>query len=162
MKKYLFIISAMCCIGAVAKESPQECAKIIDNMERLTCYDQLFKIDNPPAAQPETLTADPKKSEASVVSQPAPTKDPSMFGLEHTMADKTPEQIKATLSGSYKLWKKGMSVKLNNGQVWEVISSRKLYHAIDNPEVTIEKGAFGAFYMAIEGVNRRLKVKRLK
>ncbi len=162
MRKCLIIISATCCLTVMAKESPQQCAKIIDNMERLTCYDQLFKVDKPADNRPETLPAKTPNSEAATVSQSAPPKDPAMFGLEHTMADKTPEQIKATLSGSYKLWKKGMSVTLSNGQEWKVISNRKLYHAIDNPEVTIEKGAFGAFYMAIEGVNRRLKVKRLK
>ncbi len=162
MKKYLYIISAMCFVSAVANQSPQECAKIIDNMERLTCYDRLFKAEIPQINQPKTLPAKAQEGEAETAGQPASPKDPTMFGLEHTMADKTPEQITATLSGSYKLWKKGMSVKLNNGQEWEILSNRKLYHAIDNPKVTIEKGAFGAFYMGIDGVNRKLKVKRLK
>lgn len=72
--------------------------------------------------------------------------------------------IITTISGEFRGWDgRGDRFTLDNGQVWEVTdSSTRLSVKLDNPEVTIEPGVLGAWYLKVQGYNTRARVKRIK
>ncbi len=53
---------------------------------------------------------------------------------------------------------------LSNGQVWQSIDPNARFAGIelDNPEVVVEQGAFGSWYLSVVGYNSRVQVKRVK
>ncbi|NVJ50211.1 MAG: hypothetical protein HWE13_09100 [Gammaproteobacteria bacterium] len=168
-----------------------DCVKITNDQKRLACYDAVFlphaqatKVeDKVPAAKadaaerktvaapkpvtpvvPETpkvvtksATPEPKDSD-KVVSM---TKE-ELFGLEDQVAELSVNKLESTLTGEFKYWKKGMTISLDNGQQWEITERRSLYHRVTNPKISIEKGSLGSFYLSIEGINSRLRIKRIK
>jgi hypothetical protein len=144
-------------------ENAEKCIDIIDNLERLTCYDQHFKIEN---SQDNNLSQN-QSVQNSGNKKVNITKDEikvsnDLFGLEKEVANQTPDELTSIAVGKFKSWNKKMLVTLENDQVWQVNSSRSLYYPVTNPKVIISKGALGSFYMSIEGINRRLKVERIK
>lgn len=144
--------------------SAEKCINIIDNEKRLSCYDQYFNTSSK-KREVSNKTKLPKKLENNVNSNNQKVKkiaNNDLFGLEKEVATQTPEEMSSEAVGEFKSWDKDMQVNLKNGQVWQINSSRSLYYPITNPKITIEKGAFGSFYMSIEGINRSLKVKRVK
>lgn len=71
--------------------------------------------------------------------------------------------IFSSISGEFRGWDKGTRVKLDNGQVWEVTdSTARLRVRLTDPKVSIEPGAFGAWFLKVEGYNSRAGVKRIK
>lgn len=73
------------------------------------------------------------------------------------------EPFTATVKGDARGWSKGDIVELDNGQRWRVVEG-ELYlgKATGNRKVTIAPGAFGAWYMQVEGQAPRLKVQRVQ
>lgn len=73
------------------------------------------------------------------------------------------EPIVSTLQGEFRGFGKGRRYVLANAQEWEQnddtsrSGTRKT-----NPEVSITPGLMGVWYMEIEGVNSRAKVRRVK
>jgi hypothetical protein len=53
---------------------------------------------------------------------------------------------------------------LSNGQVWQSIDPNARFGGVelDNPEVVVEQGAFGSWYLSVVGYNSRVQVKRVK
>ena len=53
--------------------------------------------------------------------------------------------------------------KLENGMIWAQASKKKFHtKEISNPEVVIERGMFGSWYLQVEGVDKDVKVKRIQ
>ncbi len=138
------------------------CVSISDDSERLACYDSFF-AKNPQPNQvltnlaPEDTQEVKKKSEVI-----QPKFDESMFGLESKFVEYTPDTITSVAIGSFSSWEKKMNITLENGQVWQIKSSGSTYFKVENPKVTLEKGALGAIFLGVEGLNKRFKVKRIK
>ncbi|NVJ61341.1 MAG: hypothetical protein HWE27_13180 [Gammaproteobacteria bacterium] len=176
------------CLTPFAVESNQlptnnveKCVSIKDDNERLSCYDKLFKSDGKTVlSQSQSINKKTDLDNLSGVTTQKPNNPSSknitnesedqtitlqqsdIFGLEKEVENLSLEKLDSKIIGKFSEWKKGTKFKLENGQEWQVINSRTLYHTVENPEVTIEKGAFGSFYLRFNGMNRRLKVKRLK
>lgn len=100
------------------------------------------------------------------------TKAASTLPAETPMADnrgfyeRTGPQgaIITSITGEFRGWDgKGDRFTLDNGQVWEVTdSSTRLSVKLTNPEVTIEPGVLGAWYLKVAGYNTRAPVRRIK
>ena len=73
------------------------------------------------------------------------------------------EPVSATAKGDARGWSKGDVVELDNGQRWRVVEG-ELYlgKATGQRKVTIARGAFGAWYMQVDGQTPRLKVQRVQ
>ena len=73
-------------------------------------------------------------------------------------------EIYSSISGEFRGWSgAGTRLKLDNGQVWEVTdSTARLKVLMNDPQVIIEPGAFGSWYLRVEGYNSRARVKRIK
>ncbi len=73
------------------------------------------------------------------------------------------EPIQATLEGEFRGFGKGRQYTLDNGQVWEqtddamVAGVRK-----QTPQVRITPGLMNVWYLQVDGVNTRAKVRRTK
>jgi hypothetical protein len=75
------------------------------------------------------------------------------------------DDIETRIAGEFTGWdgRDGRFV-LTNGQVWQSVDpgSRLRGVKLDSPLVKIEAGAFGAWFLSVEGYNSRVKVKRVK
>ena len=73
------------------------------------------------------------------------------------------EPVSATAKGDARGWAKGDVVELDKGQRWRVVEG-ELYlgKATGQRKVTIARGAFGAWYMQVDGQTPRLKVQRVQ
>lgn len=125
------------------------CRAIADAKARLACYDAL-PLNLPPVA-------------AAPVAGTKARQTPEQFGLEQKKLVEELPVIEANISGEFDGWQPNQTIKLSNGQVWQVIDDSDGWVRNSNsPKVKIQRGLFGAFYMEIEGGNRTIKVKRLK
>lgn len=144
------------------------CAAIAGDSARLACYDALAKHSS--AAPAAILPAAPVAAAAPQPANLTPAMTPEQrFGLESV--EKSAEQkaqetdvIASRLSGPFKGWDPKTKFVLKNGQVWKNIGGDTVFlpDGGEDKIVTIEKGAFGAYYLGVEGLNRKAKVKRIK
>ncbi|NVK22897.1 MAG: hypothetical protein HWD86_10290 [Kangiellaceae bacterium] len=136
-----------------AASSPYDCGAISDNEKRLVCYDGFFKNKS---YTPSTIIA-PQKSEVI-------NKNEDSFGQEQLDKSQSniPEQLNSRAVGIFKTWSKNLEINLENGQIWKVVSDRDVYFKTKNPKVSIEQGFLSVYYMRIEGLSSKLKVKRIK
>ena len=118
-----------------------------------------------PAAAVAVARSDspPAEPAAGAVPEAEPISDE--VGLSRIKGSNTPEpqQYSATVtkceenkqSGQYYFF-------LENGQVWQQSQSGRLVYRAENPRVVIKRGMLGGYYLSVDGVNRRVRVKRLK
>lgn len=169
--KRIVVLSALLTISVTLKaaSTAEDCAAITNDTKRLKCYDTFLKQQKSNKKE----SAEPVKSEPKApVTPPQPTPEPELtaeqkFGAEQLEDKQAPKKeetdiISSRAIGLYKAWESGISVTLENGQVWEIIDLRSTYHMIENPKITIEKNIFGGYLLGIEGLNKRFRVERKK
>ncbi|GAA4356526.1 hypothetical protein [Kangiella marina] len=160
--KRIMILSSLLVISSSlqAASTPEDCAAITNDSKRLACYDNFLKKQK---QQREEAAAKPEK--------PAEKREPVLtaeqkFGAEKlkdpAKKPKSVNQIRSQAVGTYKRWKKGLPVTLENGQVWEITDYRSTYYKVKDPIITIEKGMFSSYLLEVEGLNQRFKAKRIK
>lgn len=122
------------------------CADLADNVARLACYDRAV------GRAPEPVIP--------------PAADPEKFGLPPTKAERDSEinSMRSRLVGEFTGWEPGLQFTLINGQVWKAVSDDSAFYSDVpvNPEVVITRNFFGAYWMEIVSLGRRVKVKRVK
>lgn len=73
------------------------------------------------------------------------------------------DAIESRIVGTFDGFGEGLEYTLDNGQVWVQTDSANLEGVtLSNPEVTIEPGVFGVWYLTVGDYNTRAKVKRVK
>jgi hypothetical protein len=73
------------------------------------------------------------------------------------------DRVSSRLMGSFRGWTGSTEFQLQNGQVWRQTGGGELAGvSLEEPEVTIEQGIFGTWYLRVEGYNSRAKVKRVR
>jgi len=165
------------------------CSKIKQNADRLTCYDQIslesangsdrseanlemndsnvskqqlkaaLVKDGQKSVAPSTQTPDIKLTESTPSKPDSLEQEIASFGKTN---DDRVKSFTSRIIGKINGWEKGSSFKLENGQVWKVISSREVYTKLENPEITISRAFFGSFNAKIDGVTTLAKVRRIK
>lgn len=162
-----------------------ECAQNSDSLQRLVCYDNIASkaqhkaannqnhhVNKPPVA---VNSAIPKQRKETVLLEQIETKLPievdtnkpkpiveaaESFGQENK---KTPEDLVNQIQGEILKVTKGaygkQIITLDNGQVWRQTDNVRLKLAAGE-SVTIERGAFGSFFISKENANRRIRAKR--
>lgn len=181
MKCKVLVAAGMLCTGGIASaetvdEALSNCSKEKNSLQRLVCYDKLVKDLNQYQGLDKSVTRDrvnaqagtaKKTQQSDVVAKPAPRRQPEPeagtdFGMEHKqdVSDKA-DSMTATITELRETVTGKLVIGLSNGTVWQQTGSKNL--KIENKQsVTIERGWLGAFYLSKEGVNTRLKVKRIK
>lgn len=147
----LVINASMTCYAA---STPYDCGAISNDDKRLSCYDGFFK--NKPYDTNTTIAAPVAQA------KPQPPKADDSFGKEliQSERDASPESIRSRAIGDFKNWRENMTIRLENGQSWKISARANVFYKTSNPNVEITKGMLGTYYMTVEGINNRFKVRR--
>jgi hypothetical protein len=71
--------------------------------------------------------------------------------------------ITSTIVGSFEGWRGDTEFELTNGMVWKQSEQDLLgVRPREDQQVTIEPGFLSAWYLKIDGINKRLRVRRIK
>ncbi|HUO82907.1 MAG TPA: hypothetical protein VM616_08630 [Gammaproteobacteria bacterium] len=159
------------------RESLAACAGLSDDALRLGCYDALAELaadetprgtDAPAAGsarnypvEGEPVPAVPPPAEPPPAPAVAERGNMDLFGLENRATEDI-DEIKSRFAGRFEGWSGHTLFPLENGQVWRQTESDKLSWSADNPMITISKGVFGSFRLGVEGVNKTVRVERVK
>lgn len=143
--------------AALADEAGlQRCRAIADATARLACYDALAL--QPAPAKPAAAPAKP----AAAAPAPDSRATAAQFGLEDRKPAPVLASIDSHIPGRFDGWGPGATIRLANGQSWQVADGSSGAHWIENPKVRVRRGALGAFYLEIEGTNRSPRVTRVQ
>ncbi|TXH03924.1 MAG: hypothetical protein E6R07_10970 [Nevskiaceae bacterium] len=157
------------CANAASAADLRTCASIVDNAERLACYDRIVSTETGSPAVPQAAIVAPAAVQASeppapaAAAAPAPVDQAAAFGAE--TVPRTEVDVSGTLHarmlGAFTGWRPGMVVELDNGQTWKSIDNDRQEHdPIQAPQITIEKGLMN-YWMKVEGMHRGFKVRRI-
>jgi hypothetical protein len=159
MRKALLARLAGACLSLIGTASfgqaplPHPCTAVMDDRQRLACYDRAFGTPSP-AAPP-------------VAAPPAEVKDEFGMSARRKLRETTgdpdanvPESISGTISKIE--WRRGLFVAtLDNGQVWLQSELNSKLRIDPQETVTIRRGLMGSYLLTgKQGVATR--VKRLK
>jgi hypothetical protein len=164
-----------------------QCRALADATARLACYDRIPLAATPrapaapavPALPAPAAVAAPTGPAAAAVpavppvatavpaaqpkpaAAPAPAADPAA-GLGLPSRAEAAERLSSTIPGLFEGWGPRERIRLANGQLWEVVDGSRAAYRLQNPAVTVRRTVFGGFEMDIEGVNQRLRVRRVE
>jgi hypothetical protein len=136
-------------------EAALECRNVEKDTQRLACYDRLPLDDAPDSVITEAVTATAVSVDASDRADAE-----GNFGFEFSVKDAA-ESLESEVTEVRKNAKGGLVVTLANGQVWQQTDSQRLFLS-DGDSVTLYRGAFSAFYLAVDGKGRRYRFARVK
>lgn len=158
MLKKAALAAALLALPALADDAGlQRCRTIPDATQRLACYDALPLA---PAAAPRAPGSAPAAPAAA-----APSSPPSLlsrFGFESRAQPDELPSIESHIPGRFEGWGPGTVIKLANGQAWQVSDGSSRTAWVDNPKVTVRRGALGSFFLDIERVNPSPRVRRVQ
>ena len=179
------LISLLAALGTFSVQAEsiskaiEKCRGTENSLKRLMCYDRMAKsisqyddIDMQISDVPAIPRANPKptvskvpavRSTVAAAPQRMEEQDPeASFGLDkkRTPADEVSE-VALTIAEVSKGARGKQVITFNDGSQWQQVDNT--YLKLETGQgVTIEKGLFGAFFLGIDGINKRSKVKRLK
>ena len=155
----------------------EKCRGVDNSLQRLVCYDRVAKNVNQYAGGQESISAVPRRQLApanapakpSVSSTPSakPTVDNNAtediaFGMEQKRVREQKEaSMVATVAALSSTVRGSLIVTFDNGTVWQQSDDTDL-NLKEGQKVVVERGMFGAFYAKVEGIKRKMKVKRIK
>lgn len=151
---------------ATLAEGLAKCRVIAQPDNRLACFDALAgppagsgRWGAPRAGEGGTGSANTAAAAPAAVAATSPER---AFGLEQANANRL-EAIESSIVGPFEGWKARQRLRLANGQLWEITDgSSAFYLTIRDPKVKITRGAIGGFFMEIESVNQKPRVKRVE
>jgi hypothetical protein len=130
----------------------QRCRVIVETAARVSCYDAL-------ADSRAKAPAAPAASVAPVADVPA-AKPANGFGLPQRTAEA--QEVRSSVGADFAGWGPGQTIKLANGQVWQIADGSTMVMPRGTRAVAVRRGLFGAFHLEIEGLNTAPKVRRLE
>ena len=152
------------------REELQKCAELKNPQVRLACYDALAELI---ASQPPDVSGG---SEAAILTTPAaePELAPEqaqedesgqslasrVFGLLPGSDDVV--RIESKVVGEVDGLGQGKRFELENGQVWRQVDRTERNYKATNPTVEIKEGFMNSYRMRLEGLNARIRVRRVK
>lgn len=152
-----------------------KCLELKDPTERLACYDRMavaaveLGLTLPGAsgapAAPAAATGAVAAAASSTTPAPAATRRADAaedFGLEQEKAQQALEAITAKVVGGFRGWTGETVFELDNGQVWEQAGSGRYEYSGEDRAVVIERGFLNSFSLKPQGLNRTVRVKRIK
>ena len=178
MKNKTLIIALPLCLTVMSGQAEtlssavQACAQEKDSLKRLVCYDKVAKEtkqykDGDTAFAPASTTPQVnRKATAPVVvkaeQQATTVVDAEQnFGLDERKrpeneTDKILVSIQNKDKDPYGKW----VLTMTNGQIWKQSDSGS--YRLPDAQLYIERGVLGSFFLGAEGMNRKIRVKRIK
>ena len=141
----LYAATLLLAAAGGVEEDIKLCAGISDVEQRLACYDALARRSPQPSAS--------APGNAGKFGLPVPPENNNEAG-----------SVRSRLSGEFRGWEPGALFTLENGQIWKCTSDDRAFYADvpANPEIIITQSYFGAYWMEIIAIGRKVKVKRVK
>lgn len=128
----------------------QACSLLNDADRRLACFDELVNTHRAPDTDRSGSTAD-EAGEAR------------RFGLaEKATTDSGPEQVVSRYLGEFRGWSGNTVFRLENGQVWRQAQTGRMHWVAAGPLITIRRTPIGTYWLSVEGVNARVRVRRVE
>jgi hypothetical protein len=120
--------------------------------------------DSGPAVSPDRSVSAPSPAVASGGGAAAVATNEQGFGLERVenAQGKDIKSIQSRYVGEFTGWEGDTTFTLENGQVWQQIESGRMSWTATNPVITIKRGFMGSYMLSVEGVNKKVRVKRIK
>ncbi len=146
IKTSLFLIGFLAFCGNVFATNLDSCREIKVDAERLACFDRMV-----------SKTTQDKTSQPSGVWAWIP-KNP-LGGTKGTGSENL--VLVSKIPGEFLGWDKETVFTLDNKQTWRVDESSVGVYRLKDPEIRIETGALGSFFMEIKGVKQKIRVKRI-
>lgn len=122
-------------------------------------------VEVAPRSQPGPSSVAASKAEAAASpAAPPPRDSQAEFGFESRRrpADAPTDRVVTSYQGVFGGWGPAEKIPLANGQVWQIADGSQTAYDIRNPAVRIVRGAFGSFFMEIEGVSHSPRVRRVQ
>lgn len=161
---------------AVANEAGLlKCRTLADAGKRLACYDAIVvnaaagsaaSAKMPAGAVPSADTAAiPGVTNAAAAAAGATSRSlgpAAEFGLPPKQTAVGVDRIESTIKGRLEGWQQGSRIRLANGQLWQVTDDSRGVCECDNRKVVVTRGAFGTYFLEIEGKGNAPRVKRIE
>ena len=163
------------------REELQRCAQLQNTEVRLACYDALAGTS---AAQPQAASAANVSSAGSTGSVPAVATPGASSGNAQAASEPAaqPEsersltqrvfgmlpgggevrKVESRVVGEVDGLGPGKRFELENGQVWRQTDRTNRNYRATNPQVEIREGFMNSYRMRFEGLNARIRVRRVK
>lgn len=116
------------------------CRQINDAAQRLSCYDSM---------------------EVTPATESRPRQAPEEFGLVKNRRDEA-QAVESELAAALDGWRSNDVIHLANGQKWQIADGSSGVLRAGARKVRVRRGAFGAFYMEFEGLNKSPRVNRIQ
>ena len=129
----------------------QACSLLTDAGQRLACFDEL--VDTSQTPPPDAGDTAPVADEASAEGFGLPETPPTNAG---------PVQIVSRHVGEFRGWSGTTVFHLENGQVWRQTQTGQMHWVVDSPLITIRRTRIGTYWLSVEGVNARVRVRRVE
>lgn len=138
--------------------------------EELALLDRLLaqKEDAQAASTEAEVKAAVSAAQSAAPANVAGPKRPSWITALITLRDTSDqpdsaEAVESRLVGDYDGWSGRTSFKLENGQIWEQVSGgQRIDRKRTAPKVKVYPGLFGVYWLEVEGIRERVKVKPIK
>ncbi len=156
------LVAAGCTQVFAQSDGVPRCQSIVDTSSRLACYDALYPPNppNPPKSAPPPGAA--PAPAAGPASPPVPSGPVAQFGLPQKPKLPELESIESVVVSDFQGWGPNDKIRLQNGQVWEVVDGSSGTITPDMRKVKVRRGAFGSFFLDFEGLTKSPKVRRLQ
>lgn len=167
-----FILSTLMLYGAAAGAVPgptetldslRRCHGMTDAVRRLACYDELAAAtqDTRLSAGAEGAAAEtPARAASAARALVSGGLSDATFGLNSHPGDR--KALMSTIPGRFDGWLPTTRFRLENGQIWVVVDGSSAAYWLENPRVSVVRGAMGAFYLEVEGTSISVRVRRLQ
>ena len=154
------------------------CAQLRDPQVRLACYDALAAVSK--LGEPEVISDDQSGTGdgLSRTPEPAPVTSAAASGsggeepesgqlLTERFFGMLPgggdiNKIESRVVGEIDGLSRGKRFTLENGQVWQQTDQINRNYRATNPKVEIKEGFMNSYRMRLEGLNARIRVRRVE
>jgi hypothetical protein len=130
------------------------CRALRDVAARVACYDA---IALPAAPEAAAAAVPPPAARAA-----GPASAPADFGLPPPPIAAQPQVMQSRIAGRFEGWSPGTRLRLDNGQVWEVVDGSSAAYDLNAPAVNVRRGVLGSFFLEIDGVSATPRVRRVQ
>ena len=157
------------------------CAQLQDAQVRLACYDALASVSASAATAPSGVSGSVSDDGSTAVVADAPDgfRVPSAAGQAAPEAESRQSLtdrlfgmlpgreagdnvLESRVVGEIRNPREGTRFTLENGQVWQQTDRTRRNYRAASPKVEIKEGFMNSYRMRLEGLNGRIRVRRVK
>lgn len=155
-------------------DAVEACAKIESSIKRLACFDKLASkaagfedvvlpsraINSVASPLPQTETSAAMMNVPPATAEAEVNEKTKTFGLENRVVKSDVDSVVFTVTEIRNNARKRSVFTMDDGSVWEQSDDTQLRVEVGE-QVTVSRGVLGSFFLGKDGVNRRIRVKRI-